>query len=303
VVVASVIVAVPFAGTLTGLIADWLIPLHGWRAMFLVGAIVPLVLFAAFSLILPESPKYLALRPAQHGRLAALLNRLVGEKRFDGTENFIVAEGAKTSSNWFSTIWNSQYWRSTLFLWMAFAFNTLVLYVFTNYLPTLLDYANQTAAVASRGLQLFSLGGLFGSIGGAFLMGYLGSRYVGSIAAFIGALAVAGVGILLVQPGEVPIGQVLALCLVGGTVINGMQAYLYAVGANAYPTEIRGAAIGMAQTFSRLGGVLSASVPTAYFAMQPVPSIDKFFLFVAGCALVTTVSYFLIATHIPARGK
>jgi AAHS family 4-hydroxybenzoate transporter-like MFS transporter len=303
VVVASVIVAVPFGGTLTGLIADWLIPLHGWRVMFLVGAIVPLVLFAAFSLILPESPKYLALRPAQHGRLAALLNRLVGEKRFDGTENFIVAEGAKTSSNWFSTIWNSQYWRSTLFLWMAFAFNTLVLYVFTNYLPTLLDYANQTAAVASRGLQLFSLGGLFGSIGGAFLMGYLGSRYVGSIAAFIGALAVAGVGILLVQPGEVPIGQVLALCLVGGTVINGMQAYLYAVGANAYPTEIRGAAIGMAQTFSRLGGVLSASVPTAYFAMQPVPSIDKFFLFVAGCALVTTVSYFLIATHIPARGK
>jgi hypothetical protein len=40
-------------------------------------------------------------------------------------------------------------------------------------------------------------------------------------------------------------------------------------------------------------------VPTAYFAMDPVPSIDKFFLFVGGCALVTTVSYFLIPTHIP----
>ncbi len=302
VVVACVIVAVPFGGTLTGLVADWLIPKYGWHSMFLVGAIVPLVLFAAFSMILPESPKYLALRPAQHGTLAKLLNRLVGEQRYTGSERFVVAEGAKTSSNWFSTIWNSKYWRSTLFLWAAFAFNTLVLYIFTNFLPTLLDYANQSAAVASRGLQLFSLGGLFGSIGGAFLMGYWGSRWVGSIAAFIGAVATAGVGILLVQ-GVTPTGQMLLLCLIAGTVVNGMQAYLYAVGAHSYPTEIRGAAIGMAQTFSRLGGVLSASVPTAYFAMDPVPSIDKFFLFVGGCALVTTVSYFLIPTHIPRNSR
>lgn len=300
VVVACVIVAVPFGGTLTGLIADWLIPAHGWRAMFMVGAIVPLVLFAAFSYILPESPKFLALRPSEHPRLAKSLNRLVGEQRFTGTEQFFVAEGAKTSSNWFSTIWNQQYWRSTLFLWAAFAFNTLVLYIFTNYLPTLLDYANQSAAVASRSLQLFSLGGLFGSIGGAFLMGYWGSRYVGSVAALIGALATAGVGVLLAGSGST--GQVLLLCLVAGTVINGMQAYLYAVGAHCYPTEVRGAAIGMAQTFSRLGGVLSASVPGAYFAMQPGgPTIDKFFLFVAGCALVTTISYFLISAHIPSR--
>src|SRR5690606_7688298 len=43
VVVACVIVSVPFGGTLPGLVAVWLIPLHGWRALFLVGAIVPLV--------------------------------------------------------------------------------------------------------------------------------------------------------------------------------------------------------------------------------------------------------------------
>jgi AAHS family 4-hydroxybenzoate transporter-like MFS transporter len=303
VVVACVIVAVPFGGTLTGFAADWLIPNHGWRSMFLVGAVMPLVLFVLFSFVLPESPKYLALRPKQHGQLASRLNRLVGEKRFDGTEDFVVAEGAKASSNWFSTIWNTHYWRSTLFIWIAFAFNTLVLYIFTNYLPTLLDAANQTAAVASDGLKLFSMGGLVGSIGGAFLMGYLGSRYVGSIAAFIGAAATALVGTLLVQSGGPSTFQLLALCLVAGTVINGMQAYLYAVGAHSYPTEIRGAALGMAQTFSRLGGVLSASVPGVYFAMQPTPPINLFFLFVAGCALVTTLSFFLIPSHIPSRGR
>jgi hypothetical protein len=35
----------------------------------------------------------------------------------------------------------------------------------------------------------------------------------------------------------------------------------------------------------------------------PVPPIDRFFWFVAGCALVTTISYFLISPHIPATGK
>ncbi len=31
--------------------------------MFLVGAIVPLILFVLFSYLLPESPKYMAKRP------------------------------------------------------------------------------------------------------------------------------------------------------------------------------------------------------------------------------------------------
>jgi MHS family alpha-ketoglutarate permease-like MFS transporter len=95
----------------------------------------------------------------------------------------------------------------------------------------------------------------------------------------------------------------LAACFIGGAVVNGMQSYLYAVSAHSYPTEIRGAAIGVAQAFSRFGGLLSATVPQVYFKMTPVPPIDRFFWFVAGCALVTTVSYFLISSHIPATGR
>jgi len=300
VVVACVIVSVPLGGALTGILADWLIPSYGWRSMFLVGAVVPLVLVALFWLLLPESPKYLALRPAMYPQLARALNRLLGERRFDGTETFIVAEHARTSSNWLSTIWNSSYWRSTLFIWIAFTFNTLVLYVFSNSLPVLFDSAGQSAQVASLSLSLFSGGGVLGSIGGAFLMGLWGSRGVGSAAAFIGAVATAAIGVLLLHGGGSQVA-LLASCFIGGAVINGMQSYLYAVGAHSYPTEIRGAAIGVAQAFSRFGGLLSATVPQVYFRMHPLPSIDRFFWFVAVCALVTTISYFLIPSHIPRR--
>jgi MFS transporter, AAHS family, 4-hydroxybenzoate transporter len=297
-VVACVIVSVPLGGSLAGIIAAWLIPTYGWRSMFLFGAVVPLVLLALFWLLLPESPKYLALRPALHPQLAQALNRLLGRQRFVGTEKFVVLEHAQASRNWLSTIWNSHYWRSTLFIWIAFTFNTLVLYVFSNNLPVLLDWAHQSAAVASRSLSLFSGGGVVGSIGGAFLMGLWGSRGVGTVAAFIGAAATAAIGVLLMERGNSEVA-LLTSCFIGGAVVNGMQSYLYAVSAHSYPTEFRGAAIGVAQAFSRFGGLLSATVPQVYFKMTPVPPIDRFFWFVAVCALVTTVSYFLIPSHIP----
>ncbi len=92
--------------------------------------------------------------------------------------------------------------------------------------------------------------------------------------------------------------QLLALCLLAGASVNGMQAFMYAVSAHSYPTEIRGSAVGMAQTFSRIGAVLS---PTAasYFAMQPTPPVNNFFLFVAGVIVITVVSFWLIPSQIP----
>jgi MFS transporter, AAHS family, 4-hydroxybenzoate transporter len=270
--------------------------------MFLVGAAMPLVLLALFWLLLPESPKYLALRPSLRPQLAQALNRLLGARRFDGTENFVVVERAKPSSNWLSTIWNRYYWRPTLFIWIAFTFNTLVLYIFTNSLPVLFDWASQSAAVASQSLSLFSFGGVLGSIGGAFLMGLWGSRGVGTVAAFIGALATAVIGVLLVRGATAEVA-LLASCFISGAAVNGMQSYLYAVTAYSYPTEIRGAAIGVAQAFSRFGGLLSATAPQIYFTMVPVPPIDRFFWFVAGCAVVTATSYFLISPHIPPTSK
>jgi MFS family permease len=177
-----------------------------------------------------------------------------------------------------------------------------VLYIFTNSLPLMFDSANQSRAVGSQALSLFSFGGVLGSIGGAFLMGLWGSRGVGTAAAFIGAAATAAIGVLLVQGGNQPVALLIS-CFIGGAMVNGMQSYLYAVSAHSYPTEIRGAAIGAAQAFSRFGGLLSATVPQVYFRMAPVPPVDRFFWFVAVCALVTTTSYFLISPHIPATGN
>jgi len=156
--------------------------------------------------------------------------------------------------------------------------------------------------VASKGLSRFSGGAALGSIGGAVLIGMFGSRWVGTGLAFIGAVASAVIGLVLVGAATDQT-KLLVLCLIAGASINGMQAFMYTVSSHSYPTSIRGSAVGMAQTFSRIGAVASPIVASYYFAMKPTPPVSAFFLFVGVCALITTTSFFLIPSHVPAHTK
>jgi AAHS family 4-hydroxybenzoate transporter-like MFS transporter len=298
VIVALVISSVPMGGSLAGLASRHV----QWEQMFLIGGLVPLALFILFGFLLPESPKYMAQHPALHKRLARQLNRLVGEQRFDGTENFVVREEGKRSSHWFTTLWNSHYRRATFFIWVAFSFNSFVLYIYTNYLRVLLPADRVPLEIGASALSLFSIGAFFGSIGGAFMIRWYGSRYVGTTLAFVGVAGTVLIGFLLIGSGIPVETNVLVLSFVVGMSINGMQAFMYAVAAHSYPTEIRGSAVGLAQTVSRIGAVLSPIVASAYLGMTPLPGENLFFWFVGFCALITTISFFLIPSHIPSSG-
>ena len=54
------------AGAASGaLVSTWLVPQFGWPVMFLVGGLVPIVIAALQILFLPESVRFLALRPGK----------------------------------------------------------------------------------------------------------------------------------------------------------------------------------------------------------------------------------------------
>ena len=54
------IVCIPLGGSLAGFIGGQILPTFGWRVLFAVVGIVPLVLAAVLLKVLPESPRYLA---------------------------------------------------------------------------------------------------------------------------------------------------------------------------------------------------------------------------------------------------
>ena len=82
-----------------------------------------------------------------------------------------------------------------------------------------------------------------------------------------------------------------------------MQSFLYAVGAHSYPTYVRGAGVGCAQTISRIGGVLGGLAAGAFFGLHPQPPLSRFFYALAALVIMVAVSFFLLRTHIAPNRK
>ncbi len=300
--VACAVVSVPLGGMLGAMIAQRIIPEHGWRVIFWIGAALPLLFALLAMLLLPESPKYLAQDPDNAQRLASLLNRLLREPRFAGTERFHIAEPAAQARHWLRIILSREYLRTTLLLWLAFAFNTLGLYSYANWLPTLLTAGGFTHTAALDELKYFNFGGFFGAVGGAILIGRFGSRRVGTGLALLGVGATTLAGLTLAAS-SAPRAQLSMLILTAGAAFSGMQSFLYAVGAHSYATYVRGAGVGCAQTVSRIGGLLGGLAAGAFFGLQPQPPVSLFFYAVGTLTIVVAGSFFLLRTHIPPNLK
>ena len=299
VAVACAIVAVPLGGMVGASVSQWVIPAYSWRGVFWIGAILPLVFFVVAMFLLPESPKYLAQRPHLHGRLAKLLNRLFREQRFTGKENFVVAEPPALPGNWFATLLSPTYRSTTLLLWAAFAFNTLALYSYVNWLPTVLSSTGMSTADSLQGSKYLNFGGFFGAVGGAVLIGWWGSRYVGAALASIGAIATFLIAMTILDNVGSLNSQSLVLLTMAGVAVNGMQSFLYTVGAHSYPTYIRATGVGCAQTVSRIGGFLGTVAGGSFFALKPQPPVSYFFFGVAIAIVLVVISFYSLRTHIP----
>jgi MFS transporter, AAHS family, 4-hydroxybenzoate transporter len=270
VAVAVVIVGVPLGGAVGALLADHLIPTYGWRSVFLTGGVLPLAFLLVALPLLPESPAFRARAAAGTGlprrRLLALVTR--------------------------------PHLMDSLTIWGSFICNSLALYGFVNWLPLVLSSAGLPLQAALRGSLLFSLGGVVGSVCGAVLISRYGSRSIGSSIALAGAFAAVLVGVTLMESrhaGDSTV-QMLTLIAVAGVALNGMQNFLYAVAANAYPIDIRASGVGCASAVARAGGVVSSVVGSAYFSLH-LP-VAQFFYILAAVIFLTALCFFSIPTHI-----
>ena len=272
VAVAIVIVGVPLGGAIGAALAQHLIPAYGWRAVFLLGGALPLAFLLVALPLLPESPAFLARKTANVRQPRAGLLALVSPAHRS----------------------------ATLTIWLSFICNSLALYGFVNWLPLVLSKAGLPLQAALRASLLFSLGGVGGSVCGAVLISRYGSRPGGSSIALAGALASVLVGVTLMASGHAADAsvQMLTLIAVAGVALNGMQNFLYAVAANAYPIDIRASGVGCASAVARGGGVLSSVVGSAYFSLG-LP-IAQFFYILAVVIFLTALCFFCVPTHIPA---
>ncbi len=255
--VTLIIVCIPLGGMLAAFLSARVIPAWGWRAMFVAGGIVPIVLGLLLCRILPESPRFLARHPARWPQLVALLRKFGHSVSDDATfaETVSRAEKPRTALH---HLFAPDFRRDTFALAASFFFGLMVNYLAFLLLVPALTGAGFTQPSASNTLGWWNIAGVGGALASALFIHWFGSRkaMLGlSLIAIASAFVLASMHI---TPGDNR--QFLLVCLVLGLTINAVQTAMYALAAHVYPTEIRATGIGVAVAMGRVGNILASYV-------------------------------------------
>jgi len=234
-----------------------IIPNWGWRPLFMAGGLVPLVLGALLFVVLPESPRYLASRRERWPELTRMLRRMGHNVSDDAVYGEGDGAAAKPKAS-LGDIFAPVYLRDTAALFASFFFCLMVNYIAILLIPAVFRESGFAQADANRVQQLFNWGGVAGALVGALVIQRLGSRM-----AMVGMSALAVVAALLLARSTIAAPApftLIALMILAGALLNGVQTTMYALATHVYPTEIRGTGVGAAVAFGRIGNVLAARV-------------------------------------------
>jgi AAHS family 4-hydroxybenzoate transporter-like MFS transporter len=210
-----------------GFVAPSLLAAGGWKALFLAGGVVPLVLAPILAFALPESrPEALPPR----ARVAA-----------------IFADGRTLA---------------TLCLWLAIFMNLVGINLQTNWLPLMLTDFGYRPAQAAQITALFHVGGALGGLMLARVLDRFDYTKAVPIVFLLASVAVAAIGAV----GRAPLALMAALFSAGLFVV-GVQSVLNALSGMVYPAEIRSTGSGWALGVGRAGAAIGPALGSALGAL------------------------------------
>jgi AAHS family 4-hydroxybenzoate transporter-like MFS transporter len=291
------IVCVPLGGMVGGAIASQVLPALGWRALYLIGGAMPLAFAIMLWMALPESPRFLARRPADRQRLTELLRRM-GHAADAATTYEDRANVAADSRAPIRTLFGRALARDTTGLWVAYFFCLASIYLMFGWLPTLLTSQGVSLGTAPTGLAVYNLGGVFGVLVWTFLITVFGSR--GPMLA--GALGTAASALLvLLIPFHANSNPVFLLAAIGlnGLLANAVQTSMFALAAHVYPTAVRASGVAYAAAMGRTGGVISSLFGAVLIQAGPT----AYWWAMAACMVAVFGGLAWVRNHFAAIGK
>ena len=234
---------------LTGVVAAYIVPEYGWRAMFITAAAVTGVMLPVAFVMLPESLEFL-LKKQPPGALAQA-NRLLGRLGRPQLDELPAASAEKRSGLGVGNLLVENRRRSTLGLWMGFFMVYATVYFLLGFVPAIvkdMGYPEQHYILAGT---VYNLGGLVG----IFVLGALFTRYrlAAVIIGFQVASAVFMVAFGVLTP---PLATLLTVICVLGFFSQAGLIGMVAAGVRLYPTELRATGVGWGQGMGRAGAII-----------------------------------------------
>ncbi|MCU0071917.1 MFS transporter [Pseudomonas koreensis] len=259
----------PLGFVAAGVLSYFLLPLIGWRDIFLVLA-VPAVFVLAIRFFIPESPRWLE-QAGRHEAADKVLRAIEARVQVSlGVtklpEPVCLPRSVTPPGHFLSAlkqIWSPLYRQRTTMIWSLWFFALLGFYGLTSWLSALLQQSGFAVTQSVYYTVLISLGGIPGFLMAAWLVERWGRKPVcivtllgGGVMAFLyGQSAVFGGNVALL----ISTGLLMQFFLFG------MWAVLYTYTPELYPTSARATGSGFASAIGRVGSLLGPLVTGLVF--------------------------------------
>jgi AAHS family 4-hydroxybenzoate transporter-like MFS transporter len=263
-----------FAG---GILAAQIIPTHGWRSVFIIGGVLPLVLCIVMVLKLPESVRHLAAKRADPARIAAILRRIHPDPQLGADTRFVISEETARGFT-LPHLFTQRRALGTLLLWIMFFLMLFDVFLLASWTPTVLNGAGLTreqAVYAGAAQQA-------GSVIATLLLGPLFDR-MGFFRTLVPLLLAAAVGVVVMGAAGTNVLLMDTAAFFAGAGVMGGQTSLIVLAGAFYPTFIRATGVGWGLGIGRTGAIVGPLVggamvaahwrPDEIFQMAAIPPI------------------------------
>jgi AAHS family 4-hydroxybenzoate transporter-like MFS transporter len=246
---------------LGGLLAAALIPTFGWRSVFVVGGLAPLLYMPILAYALPESVRFLSLAGNNDERVREILGRAFPSRPLAAGTRFERSE-AKPSGIPVVRLFREGRASATVLLWTVFFMSLLDLYFLSNWLPTVLNELGVSISTAASIGAMLQVGGVVGTLTLGTFIDRFSFRAL-ALTYGVACLAVAAIGYSDRSMALVTLSIFCAgFCIVGGQIASN------ALAAGYYPTALRATGVGWTLGIGRIGSIVGPLVGGALLAAQ-----------------------------------
>lgn len=262
---------VPVGAIVPGVLTATFVPRFGWRLLVVVGGGLPIALAVALAWALPESIKYLALRPARRAELARLLRWMDPDLRW--TPGSAVVPDGPVAGGSFLPLFRDGFAAITLSMWVLFFTSAVALYLVTSWLPLTLRDLGLGVGDTGRAAALFSAAGMIGCLVVAGLIARAGVLVLPALFA-VAVPFLVGFAVF-----DLSRAAVVLCMLAPGLAFGGIQVACTTIVGTLYPTGFRASGIGWAVAAGRVGAIVGPAFGAAVYALKLAP--QRMFAFAA----------------------